>query len=537
MDRKIFAMAEYDSLKMKPGGKARLGERLMAGGLIDENQLEQVLQRQSQSGGRVGSLMIEMGLVQVDDLLCYLGNRYGLPAENLFKQTIGEETLRIIPLHQITEKMILPLSVDQHTIKLGMANPQDFDTVSEIEFQLNRKIKPVIIPLFMFEAAVRYLQTNGVCDLNGEILAEMVALKKGGDGLPSLSSLLNYLVQSKASDMLICVGTPPSLKIGNALKRLPLAALSPGDCEKYARDAMPAEAWENFFRRRDYGFSASFDGIGRFRISAFWQRNSVAIAVRPIQYDVPSLAALNLPSWIKDYALRPCGLILISGPAGHGKSTTLAAMVDIINTHRGCNIITLEDPIEYLHKHKKSNVIQREIGTDTPSFLEGMRHEFRQAPDVLVVGELRDKETFRIALQAANSGHLVLTTTHSENSTVIIERTINMFEPHEQSLIRMMLSESLVLSLAQRLVLAPDGKHRVLALEKFQNSHRLRKFIREGKTHQIRAQLQSGAEDFVSIDVTLAELCKAGKIASEEALNHADDRQFLRDLIELPAKK
>jgi twitching motility protein PilT len=529
-------MAEYNSLNMKPGRKARLGERLIAGGLIDENQLNQVLQLQSQSGGRLGSLMIEMGLVQVDDLLCYLGNRYGLPAENLFKQTIGEETLRIIPLNQIMEKMILPLSVDQNTIKLGMANPQDFDTVSEIEFQLNRKIKPVIIPLFMFEAAARYLQTNGVCDLNGETLAEMVALKKG-DGLPSLSSLLNYLVQSKASDMLICVGTPPSLKIGNALKRLPLPALSPDECEKYARDAMPAEAWENFFQRRDYGFSASFDGIGRFRISTFWQRGSVAIAVRPIQYEVPSLEALGLPPWIKDYALRPHGLILISGPAGHGKSTTLAAMVDIINTHRGCNIITLEDPVEYLHKHKKSNVIQREIGTDTPSFFEGMRHAFRQAPDVLVVGELRDKETFRIALRAANSGHLVLTTTHSENSSVIIERTINMFEPHEQSLIRMMLSESLVLSLAQRLVLAPDGKHRVLALEKFQNSHRLRKFIREGKTHQIRAQLQSGAEDFVSIDIALAELCKAGKIARQDALNHADDRQFLRDLIELPVKK
>ena len=211
--------------------------------------------------------------------------------------------------------------------------------------------------------------------------------------------------------------------------------------------------------------------------------------------------------------------------------------MDIINTHRGCNIITLEDPIEFLHKHKKSNVIQREIGSDTPSFIEGMRHAFRQAPDVLIVGELRDKETFRIALQAANSGHLVMTTTHSENSSVIIERTINMFEPHEQSLIRMMLSESLILSLAQRLILAPDGKRRVLALEKFQNSHRLRKFIREGKTHQIRAQLQSGAEDFISIDIAMAELCKAGKIAVAEALNYADDPQFLRELLELPVKK
>ena len=208
-------------------------------------------------------------------------------------------------------------------------------------------------------------------------------------------------------------------------------------------------------------------------------------------------------------------------------------MVDIINSNRGCNIITLEDPVEYLHKHKKSNISQREIGVDAPSFFEGIRHVFRQAPDVVVVGEMRDKETFRIALQAANSGHLVLTTTHAENSTTIIERILNMFEPHEQSLIRMMLSESLILSLAQRLVPLKDGKGRVLALEKLQVSHRLRKFIREGKTHQIRAQLQSGAEDFTSVDIALAELCKAGKINFEDALIFADDRMFLRDLMQI----
>jgi twitching motility protein PilT len=529
-------MNEQDKQRMKPGGKPRLGERLVAGGLIDESQLEQVLRRQSQSGGRVGSLLIEMGLVQVDDLLAYLGNRYGLPAENLFRLTIDEETLRLVPLKQITEKMILPLAADQTTITLGMANPQDFSTISEIEFQLNRKVKPVIIPLFMFDAALRFLQSNGIVDLNGEILAEMVALKKG-DSLPQLSSLLRYLVQSKANDMIICAGAPPSLKIGNTLKRMPIPALTPDDCEKYAREVMNAEAWDNFCRRRDYGFSATFKNIGRFRISAFWQRHSVAIALRPIQDGVPSLAALNLPSWIADFALRPQGLILISGPAGHGKSTTLAAMVDIINSNRGCNVITLEDPIEYLHKHKKSNVSQREIGFDTPSFFEGIRHVFRQAPDVLVVGEMRDKETFRIALQAANSGHLVLSTTHSENSTTIIERTINMFEPHEQSLIRMMLSESLILSLAQRLVPIKNGKGRVLALEKFQVTHRMRKFIREGKTHQIRAQHQSGADDFVSIDIALAELCKAGRIAHDDALVFAEDRQFLRELIELPGKR
>lgn len=526
-------MSEREIQHFKPGGKPRLGERLVAGGLLDENQLEQVLKRQTQTGGRLGSLLIEMGLVQIEDLLAYLGNRYGVPAENLFMQNISEETLHLIPLKVMAEKLIIPISADQHTLTLGMANPQDFATVSEIEFQLNRKVRPVIIPLFMFDAAMKQLQSNGGCDLKGEILAEMMSLKRG-EGVPRIQTLLRYLVQSKADDMLICAGAPPSLKIGNSLKRLPIPALTPEDCEKYARDLMSPEVWQNFCERKDYGFSTTFRNIGRFRISAFWQRHSVSIALRPVQDDVPPLSALNLPSWISEFALRPHGLILISGPAGHGKSTTLAAMVDIINTHRGCNIITLEDPVEYLHKHKKSNVSQREIGCDTPSFLEGIRHVFRQAPDVVVVGELRDKETFRIALQAANSGHLVLSTTHSENSTTIIERTINMFEPHEHNLIRMMLSESLVLSIAQRLVPQKGGKGRVLALEKLQVSHRLRKFIREGKTHQIRAQLQNGAKDFTSIDIALAELCKAGRILFEDALPFADDRAFLQELVQQP---
>ncbi len=529
-------MTEQDQGQFKPGGKPRLGERLIAGGLIDEHQLNQILKRQSQSGGRLGSLLIQMGLVQVDDLLDYLGNRYGVPAENLFLQNISEETLRLIPLNQIAEKMILPLAADQHTIKLGMANPQDFATISEIEFQLNRKVKPVIIPLFMIDAVIKHLQSNGIGDVNGETLAEMVSLKEGG-GLPGISSLLRYLVQTKANDMLICAGVPPSLKIGDTLKRMPIPILTPEDCERYAREVMTPEIWEKFRERKDYGFSVTVKNIGRFRISAFWQRHSVSIALRPILDDVPALATLNLPSWISDYALRPHGLILISGPAGHGKSTTLSVMVDIINTHRGCNIITLEDPIEYLYKHKKSNISQREIGVDTPSFFEGLRHVFRQAPDVVVVGELRDKETFRIALRAANSGHLVLSTTHSENSTTTIESTINMFEPHEQNMIRMMLTESLILSLAQRLVPLKNGKGRILALEMLQASHRLRKFIREGKSHQIRSQLQSGAKDFTSIDIALAELCKADKVAYEDALTYADDRQFLRELIELPGKR
>ncbi len=306
---------------------------------------------------------------------------------------------------------------------------------------------------------------------------------------------------------------------------------------KYAREMLSDEGWQEFSNKTDYDFSATYPGIGRFRVALYRQRNSVAIALRPLMDAVPELPSLNLPEWITNFALRPQGLILVSSPAGHGKTTTMSALVDIINSRRGCNIVTMEDPVEYLHQHKKSNISQREVGRDVGSFAQGMRHVLRHTPDVIVVGEMRDKETFRIALQAANSGHLVLSTVHSDNSTSIIERVVNMFEPYEQNLIRMTLAESLLLSIAQRLVTRADGKGRILALEYFVNSQRMKGFIRDGKTHQIRTQMQTGSDDFSSIDISLARLAKKGLINVQDGLNQCEDDLFYRSLIQAPDKK
>ncbi len=526
-------MENTEGTKPVRPAKARIGEQFVQGGLISEEQLEQALRRQSQVGGQFGSLLIEMGFVAINDLLEYLSKKFGVPAENLFSRRVDAQTLRLVPLDRMQEKKIMPVAMDAATVTLAMVNPQDMPTIGELEFKLGKKIKPVVVPAFMMTAALKSLRSGGLEGLHGETLAELAAMERGEEA-PQLTSLLRYLIKSGASDMVLCAGAPPSLKIGNALKRMALPALTPADCEKYAREMLPSHGWEHFSQHNDYGFGATYRGIGRFRITAYRQRQSVALALRPISDKVPGLAQLRLPEWMAEYALRPYGLILVSGPAGHGKSTTLAALVDIINTKRGCNIITLEDPIEYLHKHKMSNVSQREIGRDAPSFFEGIRHVFRQAPDVVVVGELRDKETFRIALQAANSGHLVLSTAHAENATAIIERAINMFEPHEQNHIRMMLAESLILSVFQCLIPLKEGGGRVPAIEKFINTHRMRKFIREGKTHQIRSQMQSGAEDFTGIDLALADLNKKGLIDFEAGAVYAEDRQFYQELAQKP---
>lgn len=516
--------------------KRRIGEQMVDDGLISPDQLQQVLKRQAQAGGQLGSILIEMGFVALDDLLDLLIRKFGVPGVNLYRRNIKKDVIQLLPVEKMTAMQVLPLSMEDQAVVLAMVNPQDFAAISELEFSLGKKIRPVVMPAFMIDSAIRSIAANPGMGLNGEVLAELVEMEKG-EKSPRLMPLLRYLKKTGANDMVFTAGSPPSIKIANTLKRLAIPALTPDDCMNYAREMLSDKGWQAFSQKTDLEFSATYPEIGRFRVALYRQRNSVAIALRPLMDEVPELSSLNLPEWITNFALRPQGLILVSSPSGHGKTTTMSALVDIINARRGCNIVTMEDPVEFLHRHKKSNISQREVGRDVESFAQGMRHVLRHTPDVIVVGEMRDKETFRIALQAANSGHLVLSTVHSDSSTSIIERIVNMFEPYEQNLIRMTLADSLLLSIAQRLVTKKDGKGRILALEYFVNTNRMKGFIREGKTHQVRTQMQTGSDDFSSIDISLANLARRGLIRVEDGLNQCEDDMFYRSLIQAPDKK
>jgi twitching motility protein PilT len=299
----------------------------------------------------------------------------------------------------------------------------------------------------------------------------------------------------------------------------------------FARELMAPEQMRRFELANDIDFAFTDPGTGRFRVNIYKQRGSVSIAIRHILEHKMALKELGLPDEMENYILKPQGLILVTGPAGHGKSTTLACFIDIINTKRKCNIITLEDPIENLHSHKNSNVNQREIGIDTESFSEGLKHIFRQDPDVIVIGEMRDPDSFRIALTAAETGHLVMSTLHSRNTTSTIERVIDMFPPHQQSQIRNQLADSLLLILSQRLVTKKDNSGLILAYEKMVNTFKIKNFIREGKTHQIRSQMQAPGEEYSSIDVSLAKLCLEGKIAFEDGARQADNLTYYQEVL------
>ena len=523
-------MGRKAGMKQQKGKKRQgLGKLLVEYGLITTDQLNQALKRQGQMGGQIGSILVDMGFITIDDLLNFLSKQLGVPSVNLFKLDVDKEVLKLLPIDKITTMAVLPIGIDKDSLTLAMVNPQDMTALREIEFTLGKKVHPVVVPAYQMDAATRSLRSLADEGLSGAVVAkeaDRTKLRK----TPELTPLLRHLIESRATDLLLTAGVPPSIKIHNEVNRLSMASLTPEDCESYAKDIMSDRDWEAFVTKGDHDFAITYSDIGRFRVNVCRQRNSVSIALRYFVESLPSLKELNLPEWIKEYALRPQGLIMICGPAGHGKSTTLSAMVDIINTHRMCNIVTFEDPVEYLHKHKKSNVIQREIGRDTESFYEGLRHVFRQAPDVIVVGELRDKESFDIALRAADTGHLVLSTVHADNSTSIIERVINMFPPHQQNLVRLRVADCLLLSFSQRLVPLKEGQSRILACEKLINSFRIKNLIREGKTHQIRSQMQAGTEDYTPIDASLSDLYKKGLITLVDGLHLADNEQYYREL-------
>jgi twitching motility protein PilT len=509
--------------------KQRIGELLVEHGLINTNQLKEALKRQAQVGGHIGSVLVEMGFIKLDNLLSFLSQQLGIPSVNLFKIEISPETLKIIPLEKIKAMKVLPISVDEDSVTLAMVNPRDMLAIRDIEFSLGKKVNPVVVPASQLEAAIQSLISNPERGITGEIIEKEVQ-KAETKKAPPLMSLLKYFANSPATDMLLTAGVPPSIKVSNELKRAAMNSLTPKDCERYARELMSEKDWEAFLEAGDYDLAVTYPEIGRFRVNLYKQRNSISITLRHIVDILPPLEELNLPSWIMEYVLMSQGLIIISGPAGHGKTTTLAAMVDIINTNRKCNIVTLEDPIEYLHKHKKSNVNQREIGLDTKSFVEGLKHIFRQDPDVIVIGEMRDAESFAIALQAADTGHLVLTTVHASTSVSTIERVINMFPPHQQNLIRTRLADNLLFVLSQRLVPLKKGEGRILAYEKLINNYSIKNFIREGKTHQIKSQMLSGTEEFTSLETSLALLYTSDLITFENGLVYSENKQFFKDL-------
>ncbi len=519
----------------KKKSKLRFGEILLESGVITQEQLKKALRRQIQVGGYIGSILEEMGYLDEDSLLNFLSKQLSTSSLSLFETKIEPDMLNLLPFNKVKTFMVLPVKEDGGKVTLAMTNPNDIEAIQDIEFALGRGIEPVVVPFFQMERALAFFEKKGYGNrlFEGELLRKRISTLE--TRLPSIVTLLRFVLDYKATDLHLSAGVPPSVRIDNEMKRLSLPAMTPEQLKEIAYEALTEDQQKIFERYKEIDFAISIPDVGRFRVNIYKQRTSVSLAARVIIEDIPSLKELLIPEWLADFVLKPHGFILIVGPTGHGKTTTMAALINIINSNRKCNIVTLEDPIEYLHKHKKSNVNQREIGVDTDSFAMGLKHVFRQDPDVIVIGEMRDPESIAIALTAAETGHMVISTLHTQNTTTAVDRIIDVFPEHQQQQVRLQFADSFLLVFAQRLVPKKTGQGRVLAYEKMATSYRIRNLIREGKGHGIRSLMQVSAEDITAIDFSLARLYLDGKIKFEDGLKFADNPAYYQELTQLGA--
>lgn len=334
--------------------------------------------------------------------------------------------------------------------------------------------------------------------------------------LMNLHTLLEMAANYNASDLHLTVGAPPVIRVYGNLVFLEMDKLTPESTEILASEILDEKHKTVLEQEGQVDLSLTIANIGRFRVNIFKQCGFIGIAIRLIPYKIPSVKELKLPPIINTLALKESGFILVTGPAGSGKSTTLASMIDIINSKRSCHIITLEDPIEFMHKHKRSIINQRQIQTDSKSFSAALRAALRQDPDVILVGEMRDLETISTAITAAETGHLVLSTLHTNGAPQTVDRIIDVFPPHQQQQVRIQLANTLLGVVSQKLLPQSGGQGLVPAVEVMISTPAIKNLIREGKTHQIYSSIQTGSKyGMQTMESSIVKLQQKGLISSK----------------------
>jgi len=351
-----------------------------------------------------------------------------------------------------------------------------------------------------------------------------------------LDDLLRMVVEKGGSDLHLVVGVPPIIRIDGQLTPTPFERVTPQDSQRMSYDILTDEQIQRFESTLELDFSYSVARVARFRVNLYRDKGSVAGAFRVIPQRIPTIEELQLPRTLLDLTRRPRGLVLVTGPTGSGKSTSLAAMINQINTERAVHILTIEDPIEYLHTHRYSIINQRELGMDTKSFAAALKSALREDPDVILVGEMRDQETMALAVTAAETGHLVFATLHTNSAASTVDRIVDVFPPGQQEQIRVQLSNNLEAILTQQLMPRAGNPGRICAMEILMATPAIRNLIREGKSHQITSMIQtSGNVGMVTMDQCLRDLYTRGMITLDDAMARAMNPEELKKMIAGPA--
>jgi twitching motility protein PilT len=354
----------------------------------------------------------------------------------------------------------------------------------------------------------------------------------------SMSELLQVVVDEGASDLHIRVGIPPTLRLHGTMQSIDCPPLQPEDTERLMKSITSEDNQQKVREIGGWDFGFGFGQAARFRVSVFKERGRIGMVLRQIPSKLMALEDIGLPPQVKDLLYKPRGLILVTGPTGSGKTTTLASMVDLINVERDCHIITIEDPVEYHHPHKKSIVTQREIGVDVPNFKEALRRALRQDPDVILVGEMRDLETMEAAITAAETGHLVLATLHTTGAARTVDRIVDAFPTNQQEQIRTQLSSSIVAVISQLLLVRKNQAGRIAAFEIMISTPSIQALIRENKTFRITSDIQTGAKyGMITLDAYLMALYENEIITYEDLITKAQDAEGIIQKLQMASGK
>jgi twitching motility protein PilT len=521
----------------------RLGEFLVERHVLSRDTLEVALAEARRGGEPLPVLLRRKQLVGEKDLTAAIADALSLRFVDFGETPLHPDAATIIPAEVARKYHALGVDYEDHKLVVAFAEPGDDEALDAVGLATGYEVIPATAGRYELAQAIEMVYGPQVppvgADGSGDGLASGgsigtvgVPMGTGAAGFDeeglNVNQLLEKLLEVKGSDLHLTAGSPPTVRVNGELRPLSeLDPLKPSQIREVLYAVITQKQREKFENDLELDTSYTLPGRSRFRMNVFLQRDSVGAVLRAIPYEIVPFAQLGLPPSVEQFADLPRGLVLVTGPTGSGKSTTLASLVDIVNRNKAVHIMTVEDPIEFLHSHKRSLVNQREVGEDTHSFANALRHVLRQDPDVILVGEMRDLETIQTALTAAETGHLVFATLHTQDAPQSIDRVIDVFPAHQQQQIRVQLASSLQGIVTQQLVPTADGGGRAVAAEVLVATPAIRNLIREAKVHQIYSLMQAGAKyGMVTMDQSLATLVRQGRVtmdAAVEACAHEDD--------------
>jgi twitching motility protein PilT len=527
-------------------GSRRLGEFLVQRKVLSREALEAALQREAAEKRPLASILVAEGMVGEKDLVAGLADQVGKRFVDLTQTVVPAELDGMVPAELATRHLALAVDVAGTDLVVAMRDPGDAAAVREIEQATGWSVEPALAVRSELQRVISamYGSNGGGGRTQADEVALDVALEARPHGVAAfddhlepetelhINELLERQLDLGGSDLHLTTGNHPCVRVHGELKPLTeYEVLNGSEIRRMVYAILTSRQREKFEAELELDTSHAIPGVGRFRLNVFQQRDAVGAVLRAIPYEIVPLDNLGLPPSVAQFAELPRGLLLVTGPTGSGKSTTLASLVDIINRTKAVHIMTVEDPIEFLHHHKTALVNQREVGEDTHSFAKALKHVLRQDPDVILVGEMRDLETIHTALTAAETGHLVFGTLHTQDAPQSIDRVIDVFPAHQQQQVRVQLASALQGVVTQQLVPKPDGRGRSVAAEVLVATPAVRNLIREGKTHQIYSSMQAGGKyGMVTMDQSLATLFRAGKISFDTALERCANPEDLRRL-------